>query len=343
MFIEYTDVGLFRSEDGGRSWISSAEGAPKRWRNTTYSVVFDPQVRGKMWAAMSGTHDLPRPKMWRTRSPLRYHGGIAESTDGGRQWAVAGTGMPETAPTHLLLDERSPVERRTLYAATMGRGVYKSVDGGKTWAAKNSGITQANPLAFRLAMASDGTLYVVIARRSEDGSIGNEGDGALYRSRDGAETWERVALPEGVNAPNGLAIDPRDPERMYLATWARAAGQHGEGGGIYGTTDGGAHWRVLFDGDRHVYDVTMNPKNSAELYATGFESSAWDSVDRGEHWTRIAGYNFKWGHRVIADPVHAGWVYIDTFGGGVWHGRVDGKPGVEDIATPEIAVGGAGR
>ena len=343
MFVEYTDIGLFRSEDGGHSWISSAEGAPKRWRNTTYSVVFDRKVRGRMWAAMSGTHDLPRPKMWRNQSPLKYHGGIVSSTDGGRHWAVEGSGMPETAPTHLLLDEASPIDRRVLYAATMGRGVYKSSDGGKTWVAKNSGISQLNPLAFRLAQASDGTLYVVIARRSEDGSIGNDGDGALYRSHDGAESWERIALPDGVNAPNGLAIDPRNPARMYLAAWGRAAGQHGDGGGIFGTTDGGAHWSTLFSGDRHVYDVTLDPKNPSELFAAGFESSAWKSIDKGGHWTRIPGYNFKWGHRVIVDPVHPGWVYINTFGGGVWHGRIDGTPGVEDIATPEISAAQVGH
>jgi hypothetical protein len=46
-------------------------------------------------------------------------------------------------------------------------------------------------------------------------------DGALYRSRDGAESWEKVSLPEGVNGPNGLSIDPADPARWYLAAWGR--------------------------------------------------------------------------------------------------------------------------
>ena len=33
------------------------------------------------------------------------------------------------------------------------------------------------------------------------------------------------------------------------------------------------------------------------FYATGFESSVWKSVDRGESWTRLKGFNFKWGRR----------------------------------------------
>jgi photosystem II stability/assembly factor-like uncharacterized protein len=221
----------------------------------------------------------------------------------------------------------------------MDRGVYKSVDGGKNWTLKDKGITQREPFAWRLAMDSARNLYVVIARRSEDGSIGNAGDGALYRSRDGAESWEKVALPEGVNGPNGLAIDPREPNRLYLAAWARAVGMHGDGGGIFLSENGGKSWRQVLDRDRHVYDVTIDPRNADILYAAGFESSAWRSVVRGEHWTRIPGFNFKWGHRVIPDPADPDSVYITTFGGSVWHGSVNGKPGILDIATPQLEPG----
>jgi photosystem II stability/assembly factor-like uncharacterized protein len=169
--------------------------------------------------------------------------------------------------------------------------------------------------------------------------IGDGGDGAIYKSVDGAETWSPVPLPAGVNGPNGLAIDPGDPQRMYLAAWGRATGTHGEGGGIYLTTDGGANWRAVLDRDRHVYDVTIDPRNPELLYAAGFESSAWRSTDRGEHWTRIPGFNFKWAHRVIPDPEDPAKVYITTFGGSVWHGRVDGADKPVDIMTPQLQPG----
>ncbi|MBN9617429.1 MAG: hypothetical protein BGO25_14780 [Acidobacteriales bacterium 59-55] len=338
-FIPTTDIGLFRSEDGGRSWIHSVRGVPEKWINTTYWVTFDPKVQGKMWGAMSATHDLPRPKMWRTTPVTKYRGGICVSVDGGRTWKPSNAGMPETAPTHILLDPSSPVGKRTLWAAAMGRGVYKSTDDGVTWALKNHGIVQNEPLAWRLARAEDGTLYVVIARRSENGSIGTGGDGALYKSTDGAESWTPVKLPAEVNGPNGLAIDPHDPNRLYLAAWTRATGMHGVGGGIFLSTDGGKNWKNVLHRDQHVYDVTIDPRNPDNLYASGFESSAWHSIDRGEHWNRISGYNFKWGHRVMPDPENPGMVYIATFGGGVWHGAASGDQRRPDIATPELEPG----
>ena len=337
VFIPYTDIGLFRSEDGGESWISSTSGVPDAWLNTTYSMVFDPAVRGRAWAAMSGTHDLPRPKMWRRTATSTYLGGVTLSDDGGRSWKPSNEGMAESAVTHVLLDPRSPVDARVLYAAAFGRGVYKSVDGGKSWRLSNEGITQREPFAWRLAQDDQGILYLVIARRSEDGRMGADGDGALYRSSDGAAHWERMTLPTGVNGPNGLAIDARDSKRLYLAAWRRDTANPKDGGGIFLSTDGGASWRLVLDKDQHVYDVTVDPRDPDVLYACGFESSAWRSNDRGETWTRIRGYNFKWGHRVVLDPVDPRMIYVTTFGGSVWHGPALGDADAsEDIATPQL-------
>ncbi len=338
-FITYTDIGLFRSEDDGSSWTTSTDGVPDEWRNTTYWVVFDPKVKGRMWSVNSGTHDLPRPKMWRHTPVATYKGGVCRSEDGGRTWTRSNTGMDETAATHILLDPTSPPDARVLYVAGFGRGIYKSVDGGRSWALKNQGIAQNEAFAWRLARSSNGTLYAVIARRSEDGSIGNDRDGALYSSTDGAEHWQGVALPDGVNGPNGLAVDPIFPDRLYLATWARAEGQHGDGGGIYLSENGGKTWKVALDHDRHVYDVTIDPNDPSILYAAGFESSAWRSTDRGRSWVRIQGFNFKMAHRVIPDPQDHDEIYITTFGGSVWHGSIHGQRHPLDIATPALQPG----
>jgi photosystem II stability/assembly factor-like uncharacterized protein len=339
MFISYTDIGLFRSDDGGKSWNSSTtDGVPRRWVNTTYWMAFDPMVKGRAWAVMSGTHDLPRPKMWRRRGIQGYQGGVVVTDDGGKTWRVSNNGMEPTAATHILLDPKSSPGARVLYVAAFGRGVYKSIDDGKTWALKNSALPGPEPFAWRLVQDRSGELYVILARRSEDGSYGNAGDGALYRSSDGAEHWTRVSLPSGLNGPNGLAIDPADSRRLYLAAWGRKGDNGAVDGGIWLSSDSGASWKNVLNRDQHVYDITIDPARPDTLYACGFESSAWRSTDRGMTWRRIGGYNFKWGHRVIPDPYEQTKIYITTFGGSVWHGPAQGDPGArEDILSPQLA------
>jgi photosystem II stability/assembly factor-like uncharacterized protein len=316
MFISYTDIGLWSSDTGGAGWYSATrQGVPHQWENTAYWMEFDPAVRGRMWAVMSGTHDLPRPKMWQRARPESYTGGVARSDDGGRSWRVQNNGMPETAATHILRDPAG-----TLYVTGFGRGVFKSTDGGEHWSLRNAGIAGSQPFAWRMVRDSTGALYLIVARRSDDGGFGNAGDGALYRSTDGAEHWSGVPLPAGVNGPNGLAIDPRDPTRLYLAAWGRSTREGMADGGIYLSVNRGAKWRRVLDRDQHIYDVTIDPTDSRVLYATGFESAAWRSADRGLTWRRIPGFDFKWAHRVTVDPLDRARIYITTYGGSVWHG-----------------------
>jgi len=343
VFLSNTDTGLFRSEDGAASWTSSIEGVPLRWRNTTYWVDFDPEVPGLMWGAFSSTHDLPRPKMWRGRNPDTYEGGVGVSADGGKTWKRAGTGAPEMATTHVLVDPSSPKGKRTLYATGFGRGVFKSVDGGASWVQKNVGLEQPQPFAWRTIRAGDGTLYLIVARRSERGEIGDARDGALYRSTDGAEHWVRLTLPEGTNGPNGLAVDPQDPLRLYLAAWGRATPGGDTGGGIFVSSDGGKGWKAVLPAFQHVYDITIDPRDSTVLYASGFDQSAFRSADRGLTWTRIRGFNFKWGQRVIPDPQDPAKIYVTTFGGGVWHGPATGDPSAAEDVVPSDRFRSGGR
>jgi photosystem II stability/assembly factor-like uncharacterized protein len=333
MYISYTDIGLFKSEDSGETWKSAIRGIPRKWQNTTYWVEFDPEVKGLMWGGFARTHDLPRPKMWQRLDVEQFGGGTGTSTDGGEHWTVTNTGMPETPVTHIVLDPASPVGSRTLYACGFGRGVYKSVDNGKNWTLKIDGIEKRQPFAWRITRAKDGTLYLVVARRNERGYSDAE-DGALYKSTDGAEHWVKMKLPAGANGPTGLALDSGDNRRMYLSAWGTLLQDGDAGGGVFLSTDSGETWRNIFDQSQHVYDVTVDPRNPNILYNSGFENGAWRSTNRGATWTRIRGFNFKWGHRVIPDPADPAKIYITTFGGSVWHGPAAGDPrAVEDIVT----------
>jgi len=175
----------------------------------------------------------------------------------------------------------------------------------------------------------------VVSRRSDSSHKDDDEDGAVYKSTDGAEHWVKMKLPEGVNGPTALALDPARPRRMYLSAWGVAVPDGATGGGVFLSTDGGETWKNIFKDSQHVYDVTVDPKDPNVIYNTGFESGAYRSLDRGATWARIRGFNFKWGHRVIPDPADRSQIYITTFGGSVWHGPAAGDPNaVEDLAKP---------
>ncbi|MBN2289912.1 MAG: hypothetical protein JXQ83_11310, partial [Candidatus Glassbacteria bacterium] len=277
-------------------------------------------------------HDLPRMKMfndsWSEARGLPFF-----STDGGKTWRNISFGVPGNAPyTHILLDPESPVDSRTLYTCAFGVGVYKSTRGGSGWTEASSGLGE-NRSVWRLTRREDGTLFVVVVGNGTERQVI---PGGLYRSDDGAESWQQVALPDGVCRPNDLAIDPADPQTMYLSCWPwtdRSSELRVErNGGLYRTTDGGETWEQVFYEGAHVYAAAIDPAKPSNVVINTFDSAAFRSTDRGETWRKLGGYNFKWGHRPILDPHHAGMIYLTTFGGSVFYGPVTGLPGaLEDI------------
>ena len=338
--ISYTDIGYHHSFNGGKSWIRSAEGVPAEWANTCYWMVFDPDVKGKIWSVWSNLHDFPRGKM--TRDPKwkkAGKGGVCISVDGAKSWKPSIEGMGFDSPaTCIVMDPKSVPGNRTLYASVYSKGVFKSTDDGKTWQLKNKGI-EDNTCAFELTLASNGVLFltVSITPMHKDGKKGKAlYSGAVYRSSDGAETWTKLQVANGPLFPNGIDYDRQDPNRLYLACWSDieltdlvgrdVVQANGENevinlpGGIFLSKDGGTSWISIFGKDQYVYDVTVDPYHPGRVYCNTFNKAAYRSDDYGKTWKKIKGYDFHWGHRIIVDQNDPVKIYITTFGSSVWHG-----------------------
>ena len=338
--VSYTDIGYHHSFNGGKSWIRSTTGVPSEWINTCYWVAFDPEVKDKMWSAWSGIHDIPRGKM--TRNPNwkeRAKGGICLSTDGGRTWQPTVDGMGINSPsTSIVLDKKSPKNNRTLYAAVYNKGVFKSTDDGKTWQLKNNGI-DSNTAAFEITLADNGNLFLTVSAipQHKNGQKGRDFySGAVYRSTDGAATWQELNVTDGLLFPHGIGIDPKNPNQIYLGCWgdisisdliggdvSKATGGNDTlhmKGGIFLSEDGGNTWKQIFDEKQYVYDVTPDPYHDGRVYCNTFNKVAYRSDDYGKTWKKLKDYDFHWGHRVVVDENDHEKVYLTTFGSSFLHG-----------------------
>ena len=72
--------------------------------------------------------------------------------------------------------------------------------------------------------------------------LASEGVG-LYRSKDGAETWEKINVTQPLLYPKDFSVHPRDSRQILVGacdtSWQEKVG------GLYRTADGGATWQRI--------------------------------------------------------------------------------------------------
>ena len=254
-YIAYTDIGMARSLDAAKSWIWWEKNKWAPWRNTCYELAFDPEIPGKSWGAFSNVHDIPNGNIIHNRhwagNPERGPGGVCLSTDFCESWKPLKGGLPVSPVTSIVLDPKSPRGSRTLYATVFGKGVFKSVDDGGTWTNKSKDLgSSSNMRLYRVVLHADGTLFALITARRVGNAFRKEGVG-LYRSRDGAESWELITRDPVLLWPKDFEVDPRDSNVIFIGA-ANARGGGEDQGGLWRTTDGGAAWKcVARKGSQH--------------------------------------------------------------------------------------------
>jgi photosystem II stability/assembly factor-like uncharacterized protein len=159
-------------------------------------------------------------------------GGVIRSLDGGDTWQAINNGL---APNVGLLDlhglQVSAAQADTVFISVRA-GLLRSHDRGDHWESidfgKFSHITYCRDL--RVAPFDPRTLYVSL------GQAARSGEGALYRSRDLGESWERV--DRGLTPKStmmAVALTARQPTCVYCCT---------RDGEVFGTHDGGAAWQA---------------------------------------------------------------------------------------------------
>jgi photosystem II stability/assembly factor-like uncharacterized protein len=322
-YICYTDIGFAISADSGATWRWWGRGERAPWQNTCYELAFDPATKGLVWGAFANVHDIPNDNIISGRHRSQGPGGVCVSRDACESWAVAGKGLPEVPVVSVIVDPKSPADRRTLYAGTFGQGVFKSADGGKSWKEAGRGLGgPSNRRVVRVQLHADGTLFALVTALRNGRAYVAEGPG-LYRSRDGGGQWDLVNASQPLLWPKDFAVDPVDSRRVCIA--AADAGE--SRGGLYGTRDGGATWALLARKGPQHFSAAFSPHHPSWLYMTLCEGAPgpglWMSRDSGANWEPFRSLPFRNAQRVAFDPDDPGTIYLTTFGASVLKGPAE--------------------
>ncbi|MBC8468560.1 MAG: hypothetical protein H8D56_03740 [Planctomycetes bacterium] len=325
-YIAYTDIGLARSTNGGKTWNWWDKNSWAPWRNTCYEIAFDPDIPGKMWGAFSDVHDIPNDNIISERHGHDRPGGVCISRDFGASWKHEAQGIPPKPMTSIVLDPGSPKNSRTLYAGVFMEGVYKSTDDGKTWMLKKKGLGHIQNMRIsRVNLHNDGTLFAMVcAKRPAYGKpLMSEGVG-LYRSLDGAETWRKVNTSRLFLYPNDFSVHPDDSNIILMGTCDSS--RQDETGGLYCSEDGGKTWRCIGRKARQTFGGYFHPQFKGWIYMTLTEGAPgaglWLTRDNGRTWKAFDDLPFSNIQRVVFDPSDDDLMYITTFGGSVWQGPI---------------------
>src|SRR5712672_2226705 len=151
------------------------------------------------------------------------------------------------------------------YFGGVGGGVWKTTNGGITW----EPIFDSQPIssigALAVAPSNPSVIYVGTGEADFRSNL-TYGNG-IYKSSDGGNTWKHIGLDASRHISR-IAIDPHNPDVVFVAATGSAYGPSAERG-IFRSTDGGSTWqKVLFkDENTGAIDVTLDFDHPQTVWA----------------------------------------------------------------------------
>ena len=285
------------------------------------------------------------------------NGGVWKTTDYGRTWqpifdqqptgSIGAIAVAPSDPQIVYVGSGEGLHRPDL---SVGDGIYKSTDAGATWT--HLGLRNGQQISQMAVDPHDpNRLFVAVAGHP----YGPNPERGIFRSTDGAKTFEKVLFEDENVGAAGAVINPSAPNVVYATLWEAREGPwenaswDGTRGGIFKSTDGGQTWKQLAGGlptgivQAYVNVAASDPKRLFASVATNDAVDLYASSDAGETWrtvttdprpkSRIGGGDLP---VPMQDPKNPDVVYMTSTvtwksidGGKTWTG-FRGAPGGDD-------------
>lgn len=343
--------GVFRSDNGGESWEQLSNGIQER-SLTIRGFTVEPQNSDVVYLAGEVSswdwNDFPINGIGFDLTK----GVIYKTSDGGKNWLRIwyGDHLARYVWIH-------PEDHNRLYVSTGifdreaansnpdsldpgGVGILRSDDGGRTW--KILGVEhgiRADELYLGSLSMHPQDPDILIAASANDAYLWAlpNNIGAIYRTQNGGDSWERV-----LDLPNASAVEicESDPDVVYAASVS----------GFYRSDDGGTVWEqqggsggteqtgTALWGPPDVaggfpIDMQCDPRDSMRIFVNNYVGGNFLSEDGGQNWINASkGYTGAAMQQIVVDESNPAIVYASarsgifksTDGGENWQGLARG-------------------
>ncbi len=195
-----------------------------------------------------------------------------------------------------------PSQPATFYFGAVNGGVWKTTDAGHTWQSLWDDQPTGSIGAIAVSESNPNVIYVGSGEGLARPDL-STGDG-VYKSTDAGKTWTHLGLRDGQQIGQ-IAIDPRNPDRLFVAVTGHPYGPNPERG-LFRSIDGGKSFqKVLFIDDKTgASEVQIDPHNPQIVFSGMWQrqEGAWEngnfggpggglfrSTDGGNHFTKLTG------------------------------------------------------